>query len=171
MRWAAVLGLLGAAALAAGAFATPLPPKPRGSGAEPTAGSGVMRGVPVRPRYAIVESESSGGDLYLYLSPKRLNCGTVSYDQAPYVWVIVHTSAAPPVGKPTTTKGEDIVQVNFTFKDHYVSVTPGVTLVFTRIDPTKNGVWHGRLTVKTLMQQGHAYSYVGTFAARWCGSP
>jgi hypothetical protein len=46
----------------------------------------------------------------------------------------------------------------------------GVSLVFARIDPRKGGVLHGRLTVKKLKYQGHAYSYKGTFAARWCGS-
>jgi hypothetical protein len=59
--------------------------------------------------------------------------------------------------------------MNFTFKDHYVSPTPGVTLVFRRIDPRRNSVWHGRLTVKKLSYLWHAYSCSGTFAARWCG--
>ena len=165
-----------AAVIGVGVFAgaalanTPLPAKPQGTGAEPTAGGGVMKDVPIAARYAVMQVDSPGGDLNLYLSSKRLGCGIVGYNSAPFVWVIVHTQGSPPVvGKPSLSKGHDIVQVNFTFKDHYVSATPGVRLVFTRIDPRKNGVWHGSLTVKKLMYQGHAYSYKGTFAARWCG--
>ena len=172
MTRVAILMLVVAAVLAAGAAAkTPLPAKPQGAGAEPTAGGGVMSGAPIRPRYAVAEYDALGDDLYLYLSAKPIACsGTLGYEQAPFVWVIVHTEGTPPrVGKPSLSNGHDIVQVNFTFKDHYVSATPGVTLVFTRIDPRRNGVWHGRLTVKKLSYQGHPYSYGGTFAARWCG--
>jgi hypothetical protein len=167
-----VFALTGAAVLAAGAVGkTPLPANPQGAGSEPTAGRGVMGGAPIQPHYAIVEYDVPGGDLYVYLSPKRIGCGAVGYDKAPYVWVIVHTEGTPPrVGKPSLSNGRDIVQVNFTFKDHYVSATPGVKLVFTRVDPRKNAVWHGLLTVKKLMYKGQAYSYNGTFAARWCGS-
>lgn len=172
MKRAAVLALVAAAVLAAGAAAkTPLPAKPEGAGAEPTAGGGVMSGAPIRPRYAVIEYDALGNDLYLYLSPEPVACsGMLGYDRAPFVWVIVHTEGTPPrVGKPSLSNGRDIVQVNFTFKDHYVSATPGVTLVFTRIDPKRSSVWHGRLTVKKLSYQGHPYSYSGTFAARWCG--
>lgn len=174
MKTAAAFALVGALVLVVGAAAkTPLPAKPQGAGREPTAGGGVIGGVPIRPRYAVVEYGVPGGDLYLSLSPKPVGCGLVSSNQAPYLWVIVHTDGAPPrVNKPSLSlsNGRDIVQVNFTFKDHYVGVTPGVTLVFTRVDPSKKGVWHGRLAVKKVSYEGRAYSYAGTFAARWCGS-
>jgi hypothetical protein len=173
MRRMMVFALVGAALIAAAAAAkTPLPPKPVGSGHEPTAGGGVMAGVPIRPRYALAEYDSAGEDIYLYLSPRRIKCGVLSYEQAPYVWVILHTEGTPPrVGKPSLSNGRDIVQVNFTFKDHYVSATPGVILVFTRISAARNSVWHGSLAVKKLSHDGRAYSYKGTFAARWCGKP
>jgi hypothetical protein len=166
--------VVAAALFAAGASGrTPLPPKPLGSGTEPTAGGGVFGGKPFRARFAFAQYDSAGADLYLYLFPRRVAaCRPVAYDDAPYVWVIVHTEGSRlRVGTPSASNGRDIVQVNFTFKDHYVSVTPGVTLVFTRVDPARNSLWHGRLTVKKLTYNGLPYSYAGTFAARWCGKP
>jgi hypothetical protein len=44
-----------------------------------------------------------------------------------------------------------------------------VKLVFTRIDATKNHLWHGKLTVPTTHFEGKTFAFSGMFAARWCG--
>jgi hypothetical protein len=61
------------------------------------------------------------------------------------------------------------VQVNFVLPQHYVGVQPGVRLTLTHVDPARGSTWHGRLVVARAAQGGKAYSYNGTFAARWCG--
>lgn len=148
---------------------TPLPPRPQGAGKEPTARGGIVGGKRFRARSALAQYDASG-DIYLYLFQKRVRCRLVTYADAPYIWVWVHTEGTPPVvGKPSLSNGRDFVQVNFVLKGHYVAIQPGVRLVFTRVDPRRNGVWHGRLAVKRTRLKGRVYAYAGTFAARWCG--
>jgi hypothetical protein len=152
---------------------TPLSAKPQGSGGEPTAGGGMIGGKPFHPVSAIAQYDVPGGDIYIYIFGKRISsaCQVISYADAPYVWVWLHTEGTPPViGSPWRSNGREFVQVNFVLQGHYVAVQPGVRLVLTRIDPHRNGVWHGQLTVKAV-EQGKAYAYAGTFAARWCGKP
>ena len=150
---------------------TPLPIAPQGSGRDPTAGGGTIAGKPFRAVSAIAQYDVPGGDVYIYILGKRVSdpCRLVTYDDAPYVWIWLHTEGTRPVvGKPSRSNGRDVVQVNFVLEGHYVAVQPGVRLVLTRVDPRRNGVWHGRLTVKTASLDGRTYAYAGTFAARWC---
>lgn len=150
---------------------TPLPAKPQGSGGEPTAGGGTIGGKPFHAVSAIAQYDVPGGDIYLYIFSKPISsaCQLVSYADAPYIWVWLHTQGTPPIiGSPWKSNGREFVQVNFVLQGHYVAVQPGVHLVLTRIDPHPNGVWHGQLTVKAVLN-GKAYAYAGTFAARWCG--
>jgi hypothetical protein len=77
----------------------------------------------------------------------------VSYADAPYIWIWLHTEGTPPtIGKPWRSNGRTVVQVNFVLQGHYVAVQPGVRLVLTRIDPHPDGVWHGQLTDKAVLQ-------------------
>jgi hypothetical protein len=150
---------------------TPLPAKPQGSGGEPTAGGGTIGSKPFHAVSAIAQYDVPGGDIYIYIFGKPISnaCRVVSYADAPYVWIWLHTEGTPPiVGNPWRSNGRTVVQVNFVLRGHYVAVQPGVRLVLTRIDPHPNGVWHGRLTVNAVLH-GKVYAYAGTFAARWCG--
>jgi hypothetical protein len=54
------------------------------------------------------------------------------------------------VGSPSLQNGVAFVQVDFhpTASDKDFAIQPGASITFTRIDPYKSGVWHGRLTVK-----------------------
>ena len=47
---------------------------------------------------------------------------------------------------------------------------PGVSIVFTRIDTARNGLWHGRISVPRQKYTGKVYALRGTFAAGWCGT-
>ena len=51
----------------------------------------------------------------------------------------------------------------------YYAIQPGASVRFTRVDPAKSGIWHGKLSVKKQQDEGHTFVYDGTFAARWCG--
>jgi hypothetical protein len=151
---------------------TPLPGKAQGSGTERTAGVGTIGGKPFRAVSAIAQYATPGGDIYIYIfgKPVANACRVVSYADAPYVWVWLHTEGTPPVvGRPSRSNGRDVVQVNFVLQGHYVAVQPGVRLVLTRVDPKPNGLWRGRLTVNKTFLSGKTYAYSGTFAARWCG--
>src|SRR5262245_16954200 len=164
-----------AAALAAAATTAaakpPLPTQPQGSGSERTSGAGTIAGAAFVARAALVEADSISGDVSVYLLGRPSGCRVISYADAPFVWVIVHTEGSPlVVGKPSLSNGRDQVQVNFTLKDHYVAVQPGVQLVLTRVDPSKGGTWHGRLSVRKTTYKGKVYAFTGTFAARWCGT-
>jgi len=169
-RAAVLAAAVAALVLAAAQAKTPLPAKPQGNGKEPTAGGGVVSGAPFRARSAIAQYDSSG-DIYIYIFNKKVGCRLISYADAPHVWVWIHTNGTPlDVGRPMRTSGTTrFVQVNFVLSDHYIAVQPGVRLTFTRIDTGKSGVWHGRLNVAKQTFKGRAYSYNGTFAARWCG--
>ena len=172
MKRAAVLAVaFSAFALPAAQAKTPLPAKPQGAGSEPTAGGGVINGASFHARSAIVQVDSATGDVFVYVFSKKVGCRVISYSDAPYVWLWIHTNGTPlDVGKPLRTNGTvRFVQVNFVLSDHYIAVQPGVRLTFTRIDTRKSGVWHGRLTVGKQTVKGRAFSYGGTFAARWCG--
>jgi hypothetical protein len=163
---AVVTGVLAASALAR----TPLPSKAQGSGAEPTAGGGIVAGAPFAARSAIARYDTASGDIYVYLFKRQAGCHLVSFSDAPYVWVWIHTEGTPlDVGRPMRTSGTTrFAQVNFVLADHYVAVQPGVRLTFTRVDPAKGSLWHGRLVVARTTYKGKVFSYNGTFAARWC---
>ena len=96
----------------------------------------------------------------------------ILFADPPYVDVIVDTSGAPIlVGHPSPANGKAFVQTDFhpATGTRYYAIQPGVSLTFTHVDPRKNSVWHGTLTVKKQTFEGKVFSYAGTFAARWCG--
>jgi hypothetical protein len=151
---------------------TPIPAKAAGSGNEPTAGGGVMPGKPFTARYAIAQLDISFDQVEIYLFPKRVACSDVAFTQPPYVAVTVDTHGSPLlIGRPSLQNGEAYVQVDFhpATGNKYFAIQPGASITFTRVDPARNGVWHGSLTVKRQHFEGHVFSYSGTFAARWCG--
>lgn len=153
----------------AAAAKTPLPAKPQGSGSEPTAGGGIVSGKPFRAVWAAAEPDSFG-DVAFYLLAKKTACDQLFFATAPYIKVHIHTEGTPlPIGKPALANGRDYVQADFHPPGpKYYAIQPGVQVVFTRVDTTKHGVWHGSLTVKKQTFEGHVFSYAGTFAAQWC---
>ncbi|HXY79740.1 MAG TPA: hypothetical protein VEH55_00075 [Gaiellaceae bacterium] len=163
---AALVALLLAASIAA---KTPYPPRAAGSGSEPTTGSGMGAGVSFRPRYALATYD--GANYVLYLTQQLLACKDTLLAKPPYLTVTIVTGSPLVTGRPTVNSGDQsFVQVDFFVAPvHYYTVQPKVKLVLTRVDPTRNGVWHGRVTVPLTHFEGKTFSFDGTFAARWCG--
>ena len=169
--WRAVLVVVVAGVIAGPAAAkTPYPPKASGSGSETTGGSGVGAGVSFTPRFALTTYD--GEHYVLYLTPKPVTCAKAVFTKPPYLTVTIVGSTPLVVGKQTPNSGSSaFVQVDFFVgPTHYYAVQPKVKLVLTRVDPRKNGVWHGRVTVPTTHFEGKSFSFSGTFAARWCGT-
>jgi hypothetical protein len=166
----ALVTAVAASALAAGAVArTPLPASPQGTGKEPTAGGGVVAGTPFRARSAFAFQDGFG-DINIFLLPRASTCHTVSEQDVPYIWVYVLTAGRRlPVAKPVKPGTGERLLANFTTKTGRYTVGDRVSLTLTRIDPGKNGVWHGTLKVPARTVSGQRVSYDGTFAARWCG--
>jgi hypothetical protein len=165
---AAAAALLCSAAVAK----TPIPAKQEGTGSEPTTGGGMMVGESFRARYAVALLDISFDQVEVYLFPKRVACSDVLFANPPYVVVTVDSNGAPMlVGHPSLENGRAYVQVDFhpATGSKYYAIQPGASITFTRIDPARNGVWHGSLTVKRQRFEGHIFAYAGTFAAHWCG--
>ena len=161
---------VGASLLVASATAkTPYPPRAGGSGAESTGGSGTGAGVSFKPKFALATYD--GSNYVLYLMSQQLACKDTLLAKPPYLTVTVVSGAPLIVGAPRVNSGTgSFVQVDFFVAPvHYYTVQPKVRLVFTRIDPARNGVWHGRLTVPLTRFEGKTFVFDGTFAARWCG--
>jgi hypothetical protein len=151
---------------------TPIPTKAEGSGSEPTAGGGVMPGKAFTARDAVALLDTSFDEVEIYIFPKHVACSDVLYTQPPYIDVTVDTHGSPLlIGRPSLQNGVAFVQVNFhpATGSKYFAIQPGASITFTHVDPARNGVWHGSLTVKRQHFEGHVFSYTGTFAARWCG--
>jgi hypothetical protein len=172
------LGLLAAlvvvaALLPASASAkTPLPKKPEGAGREPTAGGGVFAGAPFRARYALALLDISFDQVEIYVFPKRVPCSDALLANPPYLDVTVDTSGSPIlIGRPSLQNGVAFIQANFhpATGNKYFAIQPGASITFTRVDTSRNGVWHGRITVRRQRLEGRLFSYKGTFAAHWCG--
>lgn len=177
----AVAGLLAVTAMFASAAAstTPFPSERQGNGTEPISGGAVFAGHAYRTRSAIVHWDRNLGSLDLYLFRKALGpvrCDAIATIAArqpelvqvglergkpvrlavgrPLSGVVVQFIAQPGRGEPA------VLQV---LRKH-------VQLVLTRVDTSRNGVWHGRLNARRALLGHKAYSYNGTFAAKWCVS-
>ena len=169
-----VVAAVAAAALscATAVAKTPIPAKQEGTGSEPTAGGGVIAGKSFRAGYAVALLDVSFDQVEVYLFPKRVACSDVPFATPPYVVVTVDSNGAPiKVGHPSLQNGSAYVQVDFhpVKSSKYYAIQPGASITFTRVDPARNGVWHGNLTVKRQHFEGHVFAYAGTFAAHWCG--
>jgi hypothetical protein len=163
-----VAALVSPAALAK----TPIPAKPEGTGSEPTAGGGLMPGGTFIARFAVALLDVSFDQLRIYLFPKRVACNDILFADLPYVQVTVDTQGSPLIiGHPSLQNGRAFVQVDFhpASMNKYFAIQPGASITFTRVDPGRNGKWHGSLIVKRQRFEGHVFSYSGTFSALWCG--
>jgi hypothetical protein len=168
-----------AAFLTTAAIAAPPParfPQQRaGMGSETTAGSGLFAGDLYRARSAVIRWNGHIGSLDLYLFRRRV-AGCAGFERAAtepgkLLQIAVAREAVKlPVGTPVRRPLAEFITQRRTPPPDVVLVRP-VVLVFTRVDTTKNALWHGRVTVKPRRVQGRVYSYAGTFAARWCVAP
>jgi len=165
-----VAGTFALSAATAGSARTPLPATPQGSGTTPTAGTGSLGDRNFSAATAIAFTDGYG-DINVFLFERPHPCDVVSFDDAPYIWVYIHTEGTRlPVGTAVTPGKKDRLLVSVPANKKYVNLNTGVKLTLTRIDTSANGLWHGRLQVATQAPDGLSYRYDGTFAARWCGT-
>jgi len=167
-----LLALAAALPAAAARGKTPIPAKAEGSGSEPTSGGGTMAGESISPNFAVALLDITFDQLEVYLFPRKVACNDVAFAKTPFVDVIVDSQGAPVrIGSPSLQNGHAFVQVEFhpTKGSKYYAIQPGASITFTRADPAKNGVWHGKLAVKRQTFEGKVFAYNGTFAATWCG--
>jgi hypothetical protein len=160
-------------AQAAGA-AAPFPAERAGSGSEPTAGGGSVRGVAFHARSAAIQWDAKTRSLTLYVFERPgVRCSglgrAITISRGRSVQVLVTRRAEKlPVGRVLRDRFVRFAR-RFGATDLEVQlVQQHVALRFTRIDTGRGGVWHGRLEVAPRMLEGGRYSYAGTFAARWC---
>ena len=160
------VAVLAAATLAAAALAsTPIPTSAEGGGTEPTAGGGSMIGQTFTARYAIAQLDIDFSQLQIYVFEKPVACSDVFFAAPPFVAVTVDTAGKPIiVGRPSLQNGVSYVQVDFhpAHSEKYYAIQPGASITITKADPSKNGVWHGRLTVKRQRFEGKTFAYSGT---------
>lgn len=158
----------------AGAAAPPAPfPKQRGgTGNEKMAGSGLFAGAPYRARSAIIRWDGHVKSLDLYLFRRNI-AGCSSFQRAAtepgrlLQIAVARKATRLPLRVPMRSALAEFITHRRTPPPSIASVRP-VVLVFTRIDTAKGARWHGRITVTPSRIGGRAYSYSGTFTARWC---
>jgi hypothetical protein len=175
-RSAPVALALVAAWLAAAAVAAPPPapfPKQRaGTGHEKTAGAGLFAGTRYRARSAIIRWDGHLKSLDLYLF-RRGTAGCSSFTRAAtepgrLLQIAISRKAIRlPLSAPVPGALAEFIAHRRTPPPSIVPIR-SVALAFTRIDTAKGARWHGRIKVRSTRVKGRAYSYAGTFAARWC---
>lgn len=169
--------LLLAAALASAPG--PYPSQHAGTGREPTAGTGTFAGTTFTPRSALVRYELGAsccpqktvGELTVYLFERAgVTCsGLEAAKSRRFVSYEVETDGrALPVGKPPPSSW--FQQASFNVPGLTTGFQIGISIVFTRIDTSARGVWHGRIVAPRAKLSGKTYAFTGTFAGGWCGT-
>jgi hypothetical protein len=173
-RVSVVLLVIAATALAApvALAKTPIPTSAEGSGSEPTAGGGLFAGQSFKAGFADAVLDISFDQLEVFIFPKKVACSDIPFESPPYLEVTVDTDGTPiRVGSPSLANGKAFVQADFhpAKGGGDYAIQPGVSVIFTKVDPAHDSLWHGKLAVSDQHFQGHEFSYDGTFAATWCG--
>jgi hypothetical protein len=157
----------------------PYPAQHQGGGSEPTAGRGVFAGTPFVPRSALVDYELGASccpqstvgqvNVFLFEAPK-VTCGTLEAAKAKrfFSYTVETDGKKVPVGERPPVKW--FQQWSFNVVGLTTGTQFGSTALFTRVDTSRNGMWHGRISVARQKLSGKVYSLSATFAARWCGS-
>lgn len=157
----------------------PYPAQHQGSGREPTEGSGVFAGTRFVPRSALADYEiglsccpsKSVGNVDVFLFERAgVTCrGLEAARSNRFFSYSVETDGKRlPVGR--VVAAGFFQQASFNVVGLTTGFQPGVSIVFTRIDTSPNGVWHGRIKVPRQSFKHKTYAFTGSFAARWCGS-
>jgi hypothetical protein len=73
-----------------------------------------------------------------------------------------------PVAEPVSAA--HFQQASFNVVGLTTGFQAGIEVVFTRVDISAHGAWHGTIQVPRTSFAGKPYAYDGTFAAAWCGT-
>jgi hypothetical protein len=157
----------------------PYPAQHEGSGHEPTGGKGTFAGTAFVPRSALVDYELGAsccpqktvGQIHVFLFERRgVTCASLEQARSKrfFSYEVETDGQRAPVGRPVPSSF--FQQASFNVVGLTTGFQPGVSIVFTRIDTARSGVWHGRIEVQRQKLNGKAYALTATFAARWCGT-
>jgi hypothetical protein len=157
----------------------PYPQQRAGSGGEPTRGSGVFAGTSFVPRSALVDYEiglsccpsTRVGNVNMYLFERSgVTCRSLEAAKSRrfFSYSVETDGKKLPVGR--VVPASVFQQASFNIVGLTTGFQPGVSIVFTRIDTTTHGIWHGRITVPRQTFKHKTYAFTGTFAAPWCGT-
>jgi hypothetical protein len=157
----------------------PYPAQHEGAGKERTSANGVFAGTTYVARSALVDYElgasccpqTTVGQVNVFLFEQAgVRCATLA--QAKYKRFFSYTVETDgkklPVGR--VTPASLFQQASFNIVGLTTGFQPGVSIVFTRIDTARKGLWRGRITVPRQQYKGKTYALKGTFAALWCGT-
>ena len=155
------------------------PVQRQGSGREPTAGGGIFAGTAFVPDSALADYETglsccpstTVGNVNVFLFERSgVTCRSLEAARSKrFVSYTVETDGRKlPVGR--VVPGSFFQQASFNVVGLTTGFQPGVSIVFTRIDTSPDGVWHGRIKVPRQSFKHKTYAFTGSFAARWCGS-
>jgi hypothetical protein len=172
-------GLVVLAAAALASAPGPYPAQHEGTGTQPLSGSGTFAGSSFVPRSAFADYElgasccpqTTVGQVNVYLFEARgVRCATLEQAKGKrfFSYTIETDGKRLPVGRPVPSSL--FQQASFNVVGLTTGFQPGVSIVFTRIDTSPAGVWHGRIGVPKQRFKGKTYAFAGTFAARWCGT-
>jgi hypothetical protein len=157
----------------------PYPAQHQGSGHEPTAGSGVFAGTRFVPRSALADYEiglaccpqGKVGNVNVYLFEQGgVSCRSLEAAKSKrfFSYSVETDGKTLPVGR--VIPAGLFQQASFNVVGLTTGFQPGVSIVFTRIDTSPKGVWHGRIKVPRQSFKHKRYAFTGTFAAHWCGT-
>jgi hypothetical protein len=157
----------------------PYPAQHQGTGREQTLGSAVFAGTKFVPHSALVDYEigksccpdKQVGDVDLYVFERAgVTCAKLEAARSArfFSYSIETDGKRLPVGHSPSSSF--FQQASFNIIGLTTGFQPGVSIVFTRIDTSRNGHWHGRITVPPNTYAGKHYAYNGTFNASWCGT-
>jgi hypothetical protein len=157
----------------------PYPAQHQGTGREPTRGSGIFAGTPFVPLSALADYEiglsccpsKTVGNVNVYLFERSgVTCPPLESAKSKrfFSYTIETDGKRLPVGR--ALPASLFQQASFNVVGLTTGFQPGVSIVFTRIDTSSTGVWHGRINVPRQNFNHKTYAYKGTFAAHWCGS-
>jgi hypothetical protein len=157
----------------------PYPPQHAGSGREPTAGAGTFASTKFVAHSALVDYELGAsccpsktiGEVNVYVFEARgVRCATLERAKGKrfFSYTIETDGKRLPVGRMPPDAW--FHQASFNVIGVTTGFQPGVSIVFTRIDTSRSGVWHGHIRVPRQTFNKKTYSFNGTFAARWCGT-
>jgi hypothetical protein len=157
----------------------PYPAQHQGSGREPTTGSGIFAGTRFVPRSALADyeiglsccPEKTVGNVNVFLFERSgVACRSLEAARSKrfFSYTVETDGRKLPIG--SVVPAGLFQQASFNVIGLTTGFQPGVSIVFTRIDTTPGGVWHGRIKVPRQTYEHKTYGFTGTFAARWCGT-
>ncbi len=165
--------------LAVAVTLAPYPAQHQGSGREPTRATVVFAGTNFRPHSALVDYEigasccpaTTVGNVNVFVFEHAgVACSKLDAAKSArfFSYTIETDGKRLPVGHPPPTAF--FQQASFNVLGNTTGFQPGVSIVFTRIDTSPAGTWHGRIHVPHNSFHGRSYAFNGTFAATWCGT-